>query len=208
MNPFVFIIAVFALLGLSVGDFPTSNNSDMLWYSEQSPVLEEGDLVFRRGKSIESYAVLAADGSTRYSHVGIVHRTSEGKLMVVHAVPAEDRINNRVKSESLAQFWSYDHASAGAIYRFQINPSQKQIIHNYLERTYQLAVSFDDAYDLFDSTKLYCTELIYNAFDQCNVDITAGHIDTLLFPRRIPIIFPSTILKNTDLTQIYSYPHN
>ena len=50
--------------------------------------LHSGDVVFRRGMSLTSHAVLAADAQGNYSHVGIVV-DSAGKKMIVHAVPGE-----------------------------------------------------------------------------------------------------------------------
>lgn len=49
--------------------------------------LKAGDVVLRRGSGLTSRAVLMADRSRGYSHVGIVV-DSAGVMMVVHAVPA------------------------------------------------------------------------------------------------------------------------
>ena len=69
--------------------------------------LQGGDIVFRRGKGIESKAVLYADGGL-FSHVGIVVEY-QGRKMIIHSVPweqehkdDEDKIKMALKEKLLA----------------------------------------------------------------------------------------------------------
>ncbi|ALO15080.1 hypothetical protein L21SP5_01430 [Salinivirga cyanobacteriivorans] len=209
MNPIFIILAMLAFWEISavtsLDSFRIANCDDDF---SALPALNEGDLVFRRGKSIESYVVLAADGSVRYSHIGIAHIKEDSGCVILHAVPAENKADNTVKMEPLKAFWHYKNASAGAIFRIKLNASQKEKISGYIDRVHNARVEFDDAYDLHDSSKLYCTELVRNAYRGCGIDILAGNMDSLIFPRRIPIIFPGTILKNSKIQHIYSFPNN
>ena len=209
MNPFFIILAMLAFWEISTA--PLLDSFPIIEYDDNFsalPALNEGDLVFRRGKSIESYVVLAADGSVRYSHIGLAHIQKNGECVILHAAPAENEPENTVKMEPLNEFWHYKHASAGAVYRINLKTSQKQKISSYIDRIHNAKVEFDGAYDLNDSSKLYCTELVRNAYIGCDIDILAGNMDSLFFPRRIPIIFPGTILKNSKIQHIYSFPNN
>ena len=79
--------------------------------------MRPGDIVFRRGGSMASNAVLLADRSGHYSHVGIVV-DSCGVMMVVHAVPGEPEYEgapDRVKMERPERFFSSLNACEGEL---------------------------------------------------------------------------------------------
>jgi uncharacterized protein DUF4878 len=75
-----------------------------------------GDLVFRRGRSLVSQAVLAAEGGGEYSHVGVV-AVSAGRVWVLHALPPDEGEKGGVIAEPLEVFLAPQKASAGALYR-------------------------------------------------------------------------------------------
>ena len=81
--------------------------------------LHSSDVVFRRGMSLTSHAVIAADAQGNYSHVGIVV-DSAGKKMIVHAVPGEPDFDgdvDRVKMDVPEKFFSSEYASKGEVCR-------------------------------------------------------------------------------------------
>ena len=79
--------------------------------------VESGDLVFRRGTTLLSFAVLAADRGAAYSHVGIVWKRDDGAAWVVHAAPGEEETAGGVRAEPLDAFVRGGAASGFAIYR-------------------------------------------------------------------------------------------
>ncbi len=209
MNPFLFIIALFTIWELFLElPFDIDNPKNTSYKVCDIPAIFDGDLVFRRGRSIESYVVLSADGNVRYSHVGIACIDEKGQCAIVHAVPADDNTDNKVRIEPLSTFWAHNNSSAGAVYRLSLNGDQRKTISNYVKDILAAKIKFDGAYDLHDSSKLYCTELIRNAYQYCGIDILDGNMDTIWFPKHIPIIFPGTLLKNNNIKQVYSYPYN
>ncbi|HKI06359.1 MAG TPA: YiiX/YebB-like N1pC/P60 family cysteine hydrolase [Thermoanaerobaculia bacterium] len=135
--------------------------------------LAPGDVLFRRGRSLVSRAVLAVDGHGEYSHVGLV-ALAAGRAWVLHATPPEQPdIAGGVIAEPLALFLATDRASAAAVYRprdRQAARAAERVAWGYVRGH----LRFDDDFDLVSSDRLYCTELVWKAYLSAGVDLEAG----------------------------------
>ena len=134
--------------------------------------LRAGDVVFRRGGSLSSRAVLMADSSRGYSHVGMVV-DSAGYAMIVHAVPGEpDFIGDvdRVKLEKPQDFFSSERAVTGEIRRADNYQMAKAASLNALAY-YARRARFDHDYNAADSVEVYCTELIVRAYREAGAPL-------------------------------------
>ncbi len=190
-------------------------------------------MLFRKGRGTKTRAVMAADRDGIYSHAGIAVIRG-GKLMVVHITPGErvdgDSVD-RIKCETPAEFFGTARAGSGAVYRVcapaKGNDSTKSAecgarsglyagdtcpagigcgpaVARYVVAQLELGVEFDHDYDLEDSTKMYCTELVWRAYIAGGVDVTSGKRSEL---RNFPVysgvyIFPSDIYKNRDILEL------
>lgn len=177
------------------------------WARELS-FLHPGDLVFRRGESVLSAAVMVLDPRSLYSHVGIVVETA-GRLSVVHAVvdEAPDTAGS-VRADSIPDFLSPDRAAAVAVYRLRGE------IPEYNERT-ELAsriaagyasrhVPFDRDFDLGTADAVYCTELIWRAYRGAGIELVSGELPTISFClKRRRAILPSTLQNSAKLRLIW-----
>ena len=169
--------------------------------------LRNGDLVFRRGGSVMSLCVRVADQKGFYTHVGLVVEV-DGELMALHSVPDEapEGDFDRVKLESLDDFFEENKALNGAVYRTILSKHQLSDVTSTALIFHQNKVPFDNDYNLEDSTKIYCTELLVRSFDRVGYDITAGNftdMDMIMFSGKH--ILPSDVQLNEDLVVIYSY---
>ncbi len=167
----------------------------------------EGDLIFRKGSSKESVAVMIADTGGVYTHVGIVVQ-SGGELMALHTVPNEAAKGDfdRVKLEPIEEFFRGRKAISGAIYRAPLTTKELRQVAEKCIDFYNAKVPFDAEYSLDESEKLYCTELLVVAFEAVGYDITKGHSTTLNTPLfRGRYIFPSDIIANSELQLQYVY---
>ena len=143
-----------------------------------------GDLVFRRGRSMVSRAVLSIDGKSEYSHVGIV--VSAGNpIRIVHAIPPEETNPGGVIAEPLQSFLTPDLASAAAVYR----PRDSGIGVRAAARAWKYTRPrrpFDSDFDLSTPGAVYCTELIWRAYLDEGVDLVGrGFKDRYLLPSRL-----------------------
>jgi hypothetical protein len=166
----------------------------------------EGDLVFRCGRGAESRIVTTASNGT-YSHVGILcYDSLNASWIVVHAVPGEAPAGQRewVKSESLSAFFSHSRASRGAWAQVDCPDSTATSAARYALQKARQAVEFDHDYSLTDSSRLYCTELIFHSYLQQGIDITQGHRHhpPRIFCKDTAVIYPDDITLLRSITPL------
>ena len=167
-------------------------------------VLADGDVVFRRGTGLMSHTVVAADGG-RYSHVGIVV-DSAGVKMIVHAVPDEPDFPgdiDRVKMESPRKFFSTINANVGEVVRYT-DKNVASVAAREAMRLYRCGLLFDHDYDDYDSTKLYCSELVERAYLRAGVSLTEKRRHDFSVPgfHFDHVIMPSDIYNSSQLRTI------
>lgn len=166
----------------------------------------EGDLVFRCGLGAESRFVTTVSNSA-YSHIGILHFDSlHNEWQVIHAVPGEAGKGepDRVKCESLADFFHPDRAKRGAWARVNCPDSMATAATRYAWQKALRGVEFDHDYTLADTNRLYCTELIYQSYRQQGLDVTNGlrHGALSFFSKDSVTIFPSDIIESGQLLTV------
>jgi len=166
-------------------------------------ILKEGDLVFRRGMSIASHVVLMADDDGGYSHIGIIVKDSLG-WKVIHSVPGEtneEYPEEIIKKETLAQFFAPDRAVAGAIYRVDTAETLGLLAAQKAQIVFERKLLFDHQYDLEDSSKMYCTELVYFVYKYAGIDISEGRRNS--YPGfREAFLLPGDMLACSKLKKI------
>lgn len=165
--------------------------------------LKNGDLIFRKGRSLESFIVCLADEEKEFSHVGLIV-LRKGIPFVIHAVPGEsDRVEDFIKMERVEAFLSTEKASAFAVYRPEF---ETEIVKHATEialQFYESKYTFDYEYNLNSESKLYCTELIFKAFREAGVQLTGIYQSTVDFGFvQKQIILPAAFLKNPSFTRI------
>ena len=169
-------------------------------------VLQEGDIAFRRGDGVVSDIVAYNDADGKYSHVGVVARVDSG-FVVVHAVPGEGEDGkDRVRAVALSDFFAPEKALRGEIMNIPLDSAQRRIIGlRALEKARQ-EVEFDHQYDLTDTTKLYCSELLQLIFGHVGVDLAQGRYTHINVPSMTgDYIMPSDIHKNPNLKSTYLF---
>jgi len=188
------------LSGISIESMPDRNNLLL-------PELLDGDIVFRKGRSLVSAVVMMNDPSTAYSHVGIVVHI-DGEPFVVHAVPGEPDENGEeiVRCDKTADFLSIDKASRYAVYRlcrdtagFSARAASKAMEY------YEKNLAFDKAFDIRSDERLYCTELVWKAYLSSGINLTGNRFarlsmnllaDSLILPGQL---IHSNLLKEIQL---------
>ena len=173
-----------------------------------SSLIEEGDIVFRRGEGMMSRIVLIGDVGGEYSHIGMVV-SDEGNLKIAHAVPGEPDYEgdfDRVKLDALETFFSKHHASRGAVVRLELNAEQKATLSHLAITKANKKIEFDHNYNLTDTTKLYCTEFLQLVYSNIGINLNEGRKTTAFIPgMQGDYIMPSDIYKNKNLKKIYSF---
>ena len=170
--------------------------------------MHEGDLVFRRGNGVASHAVVGADPDGRYSHIGIL-ALDGGEMKVVHSVPGEtveDGAPDRVKAEGVRSFFARGKASEGALLHFTGDSSVASRAARLALGVAARGVEFDHDYDLGDTVRMYCTELVYHVYASVGIDVTGGRRTHLNLPGFTgEYIMPSDIYNSTLFEVKYTF---
>ena len=153
---------------------------------------------------------MLADGGGDYSHCGIVV-IAGGKAMVVHAVPDEPDFEgdvDRVKMEPIRCFYSSIRASKGCVLRCKNRDAARRSVKRALQY-YKLGLLFDHDYDIADSTKLYCSELVELAYRGGGIDISGGRRHNIRLPgmKLQNVILPSDFLKSKMLYTVAEFKY-
>lgn len=185
-------------------------NADTDAHPVQLPqhLFRDGDIVFRKGTGITSRVVLTADREGTYSHTGILRRKN-GRWFVIHAVPGEPDFKDdpdRVKMETIESFFEHKKAVNGAIMRIPEDSAAAHRATMNAERLYEARILFDHDYNLTDTTKMYCTELIDFVYRKEGIDLPEGRISQLNIPGfRGEYLLPNDIAQSKQLLMIHSY---
>jgi hypothetical protein len=161
--------------------------------------LEDGDLVFRRGRDAIAALVLA-HGDGRFSHVGVVLREAAGTV-VVHAIPPEDGRPGGVVREALEHFAAATLAAEIAVFRLpDLTGEERRRIRDYLQQ--RQGTPFDARLRMSDDETLYCTELVLRALEAAGRPIPDDlpRIEALGLAE--PAIAPEALLRLPGLQPI------
>lgn len=166
----------------------------------------EGDLVLRCGYGTESHIVTETSNSN-YSHIGILHfDAGKSQWMVVHAVPGEAGKGKPewLKAEPIADFFAPDRAIRGAWMRVDCPDSIAEAATRYALQKVAKRVEFDNDYLLSDTTQLYCTEMVWQAFLHQGLDISdqRRHNVPTLFSEDGECIFPCDIEMSSKILYV------
>ena len=135
-----------------------------------------GDLIFRTGTSLESRLVTEFGGN-RLTHVEILVHSPGGRL-VVHAATGEDEGDtDSVKCEMVRSFACGDRCKS--VHVACDTAVTQRAVRFALQ---QIVKPFDADFDITDTTKYYCTELVWQAYRHQHVDLSHGrrhHIQLL-----------------------------
>ena len=171
-----------------------------------SIVFRDGDLIFRRGRSVESFAVYLADRDHDYSHIGVVVM-EQGKPFVIHAVPGESAgKTSRVSKEPVNSFLDGSKASHWAVYRSRFTSTELRRIAAKASEFFRQKIEFDNDYDLATDSHLYCTELVLKAYQAAGLDPGRYPESEFRFVVGVKkILFPSAFIQSPDFFRVGSY---
>lgn len=154
--------------------------------------LQNGDLVLRCGRSLESYAVYLTDSEPEFSHIGII-KFENSTPYVIHAVPNK---SNYILKEKFSTFTNSKKCSKYAVYRAKLNTNTLNKIADEAQSFYNLKYTFDNAYDLKSNSELYCSELVYKAFKKAGVELQLSTKELNYILGKHAVLFPSEFTKN------------
>lgn len=168
-----------ALLSVSSDAGATERDPNPPGCSLVEPIAElarDGDLIFRRGGSLESHIVLALD-RLGYSHVGLVHETPVGPV-VIHSLPRRGGRGGHVESTPLDEFLAPDQADAVGLFRVadEARGATSAAASSWASEQARQRTPFDSSFDATTPDELYCTELIWAAYRAVGLDLLPDYV--------------------------------
>lgn len=174
--------------------------------------LQDGDIIVAGGVSLQSRMVRSLTDDNTYSHVGLIEVTPQG-VFVIHASPEGDGdggVGDRVGRIPLSLFLSERGYVAVRVMRLNMQTAAgNQAAENacaFAARCIEQAVPFDPSFDLTEHERMYCSELVYLAYQQAGYDwpdALMAEVSTLVVDG--PIILPDAFVNCSDFKTIWQY---
>ena len=130
--------------------------------------LRSGDIVLRRGFGVVSSTIAnSLNEEFPVSHCGIVAIDKKGRIFVYHTVSASLSDFDGMQRNTIAQFCHESVANTLLVVRFRHNGEKPlsdlaKMAHDYYEKK----VPFDNAFDINDNSKMYCSEMVWCAMKE------------------------------------------
>jgi hypothetical protein len=158
-------------------------------------LVKEGDIICRLGDRFWSrYFKDLSLTDKRYSHIGIIH-INNGIVTVINAEGGTEHDRDFVNESALGDFLSV--ARTAGIYRIK-NAEGDQISTLAME---YIGVPFDWQFDMYDESKLYCTELLYVVLKRLLPDLKLSTVYIKGLGREI--ITPEAISRSEYFSEVY-----
>ena len=210
----LFIVGFFLMLELSYLFFSEQNSSRKQQNNvykltqEEKRLLQEGDIIFRRGFGVISDAIVKyVPSSYPVSHCGIIVKDSLEKWMVIHTVSNTLTAVDGMQQDNLDKFVKESHEKSIIVARYKYKNDSLAIEMASLAKNYLAQqIPFDHRFDCVDSTAFFCTEFIYRVLKNAiNVDVYNSFpekkpdcmdFDVFLYPDNFLIILNHHIQRN------------
>lgn len=168
--------------------------------------LRDGDLIFREGPSLNSKFVKSVSDS-QFSHVGIVYKTNIG-WYVVHAVPDESQSHktDTVKCEPIGVFLEPSRAISYKFIRVKCSNQKAKNAAKYAIWKADSHTLFDNDYDLKDTNRMYCTELVWQAYKRQDVNLITKTRRISFLGKTKEVIFPIDIIHSSYCDKSFNSP--
>jgi len=129
-------------------------------------MIKPGDVILRKGVGIASdMIVISLGGGVKVSHCALV-REQEGQLWVVHTLNGTLTGVDGVQSQVIENFNRYSDVDTLVVLRPKVTATQKADYLAQVEVLLSKNVPFDNAYDLDNRDKMYCSELLLDVFQK------------------------------------------
>ena len=153
---------------------PTERPQPYALDSAEVALLQEGDIILRRGSGVVSDMIAKLlDEEYDLSHCGVVVQR-DSALYVVHAVSNNISEVDGMQVHRLPEFIRQSKQGSVVVCRLRTTDDRSGIARDALKYLQQ-AVPFDHHFDLADSSSFYCSELPWHIIrSRYGVDIFQG----------------------------------
>lgn len=136
--------------------------------------LKDGDIILRYGYGLVSDLIVETlKPKYNISHCGIVRRIDSTNFKIIHSVSSTISNFDGVQEQSLESFINDSRHNSVIVVRYKCkNDSLLSKISNRAQFYLDKKVPFDNLFEINDSSKIYCSELLWIIIkDEFNDDI-------------------------------------
>lgn len=141
---------------------------------EEISLLQDGDIVLRQGFGLVSESISKTlNEEYNISHCAIVRKPNPDSIFVIHSVSSSLSDIDGVQACGLKKFVRESQQGSIIAVRFQsAGEKMNKAISDRADYYLQKQVKFDNSFDIRDSSKFFCTELIWKIIvDEFDMDI-------------------------------------
>lgn len=130
--------------------------------------LQTGDIVCRYGTGVTGRLIVTAlNETTPISHCGIVVKTKDGSLRVIHAVSSAVSDQNGMQECSFQTFANHARDGSLRVVRYRnLSAEHRRSVATKALDLLKKQVAFDHDFNVRDHSTIYCSELIYMVFGE------------------------------------------
>lgn len=139
-------------------------------------LLKEGDIILRHGYGLVSDMIVKTlNEDIDISHCAILKK-KDNTWFAIHSVSQSLSEYDGVQTQDLNSFIKESQQNSVVVVRYKnLNDTALHNVAIKADQYLQKRIPFDHSFDLSDSSKFYCTELLYYAFKNgANTDILDG----------------------------------
>jgi len=143
---------------------------------EELELLQPGDIILRQGFGVVSQAISEfLNEEVRVSHVALLSKDGEENWQVIQSISKRVSNTDGLQQQNLASFVSESETNSVVVVRFrgyETDPGLHLRIERAAQHYLQQQLAFDHSFSLEDSTRFFCSELIWRLFlNEVGVDI-------------------------------------
>ena len=135
--------------------------------------LHDGDIILRHGYGLVSDGIVETlNKDINISHCAILTKDTNNQFIVIHSVSQSLSDFDGVQSQDLKSFIKDSKLNSVIVVRYRFKPGEDPSIVGKRAKYYLAKkIPFDMDFDLKDSSKFYCAELLWKIFkDNYNYD--------------------------------------
>ncbi len=130
--------------------------------------LNDGDIILRHGYGLVSDGIVETlNSDINISHCAILTKDTNNQFIVIHSVSQSLSEYDGVQTQDLKTFIKDSKENSVIVVRYRFKPGEDTSIIGKKAKYYlSKRVPFDMDFDLKDSSKIYCAELLWKIFKE------------------------------------------
>jgi hypothetical protein len=128
--------------------------------------LHDGDIILRHGYGLVSDEIVETlNHDINISHCAILTKDTNNQFIIIHSVSQSLSDFDGVQSQDLKSFIKDSKPNSVIVVRYKFKPGEDSSLIGKKAKYYLAKrIPFDMDFDLKDSTKIYCAELLWRIF--------------------------------------------